>query len=86
MILHIGNGKTVRQRDIIGIFDMDTASLSRTSRAFLSRAEKEGCVFAADADIPRSFVLCRTDGQKKIYLSHISPVSLCARTDAIQTE
>ncbi len=62
MILHIGNGKTVRRRDIIGIFDMDNVTVTAAGRAFLSRAQKEGRVSAADYDIPRSFLLC--DGER----------------------
>lgn len=82
MILHIGNGKTVRRKDIIGIFDMDNVTVTAGGRAFLSRAQKEGRVSAADYDIPRSFILC--DGEEKkdrVILSHISSLSLAARAE-----
>ncbi|MBQ8174410.1 MAG: DUF370 domain-containing protein [Clostridia bacterium] len=81
MILHIGNGKTVRKKDIIGIFDFDNVTVTAGGRAFLSRAQKESRVSVADADIPRSFLLL--DGEKKkesrVILSHISSLSLGAR-------
>ena len=42
MFLHIGNGETVRRKDVIGIFDMDTATVSSLTRATLKKYEKEG--------------------------------------------
>ena len=83
MILHIGNGKTVRKKDIIGIFDFDNVTVTAGGRNFLSRAQKEGRVRVADADIPRSFLLL--DGEEKkdrVILSHISSLSLGARAES----
>lgn len=83
MILHIGNGKTVRKKDIIGIFDFDNVTLTAAGRAFLSRAGKEGRVDVAEADIPRSFLLL--EGREKggrVMLSHISSLSLGARAES----
>ena len=81
MILHIGNGKTVRRRDIIGIFDIDNVTVTAGGRAFLSRAQKEGRVSAADYDIPRSFILCDDKERDRVILSHISSPSLAARAE-----
>ena len=83
MILHIGNGKTVRKKEIIGIFDFDNVTLTAAGRAFLSRAGKEGRVDVAEADIPRSFLLL--EGREKgarVMLSHISSLSLGARAES----
>ena len=57
MILHIGNGKTVRGEEIIGIFDLDNATLSKDSRTYLSAATRAGEVSYADSDIPRAFLV-----------------------------
>ncbi len=58
MFLHIGNGITVRQKDIIGIFDLDTASMSADTKKFLRNAEKRNDLLdAAKGEIPRSFLL-----------------------------
>ena len=32
MYLHIGNGKSVKQKNIIGIFDLDTATVSKITK------------------------------------------------------
>ena len=86
MYLHIGNGETVRKKDIIGIFDMDTATVSATGKQFLSKKEKEKKLIITDADIPRSFlVLQKRKDQKseKIYLSKISTSGLRIRLSGV---
>ena len=81
MYLHIGNGEIVNHEDIIGIFDMDTATVSSVSRQFLSEAEQKKEIWYGDSDIPKSFIVC-TDGPKKqkIVFSRISTSSLKLRT------
>lgn len=64
MILHIGNGKTVRGEEIVGIFDLDNATLAKESRTFLSAATRAGEVSYADSDIPRSFLVTAKKKQK----------------------
>ncbi len=83
MYLHIGNGVTVKKKDIIGIFDMDTATVSISSRKFLSDMQKKKKVLYGESDIPRSFILLNGEekGKYKIYLSKISAVGLNARID-----
>ena len=82
MYLHIGNGETVKKRDIIGIFDMDTATVSSISKQFLAKKEKEKKITYTDADIPRSFLVLQKREKKKsekIYLSKISTAGLKLR-------
>ena len=40
MYLSIGNDMAVREKSIIGIFDMDNTSTSKRTQEFLNRAEK----------------------------------------------
>ena len=77
MILHIGNGKTVQQRDIIGIFDMDNTTVTAAGREYLSRAQREGRVSYADYDIPRSFI---TEGAIIRAPTPFGPCILCEET------
>ena len=46
MYLHLGQGVMVRDRDMIGIFDLDNTTWSFRTRRFLERAEREGRVAA----------------------------------------
>ena len=84
MILHIGNGKTVRKKDIIGIFDFDNVTVTAAGRAYLNGAGKRGEIEVAEADIPRSFLLLDGEKEKKsrVILSHISSLSLGARAES----
>ena len=75
MYLNIGNDMSVRDKHIIGIFDMDNTSTSKRTRAFLARAEREGKVVPCD-DLPKSFVLTAEYGLDRIYLTSLSAATL----------
>ena len=79
MYLHIGNKKSVKDDKIIGIFDLDTATVSNISKDFINRKQRDGLVEYDDNDLPRSFVLFENEGQSKIKLSRISPQGLNSR-------
>lgn len=79
MYLHIGNKKSVKKKDIIGIFDLDTATVSKTGKDFINRSEKMGMVEYNDDDLPRSFVLTEEKGECKVRLSRISVSGLKSR-------
>lgn len=83
MYLHLGQSVVVPFREVLGVFDLDNASASRRTRAFLERAEKEGRVVSLPGDLPRSFVLCRPvrGGAALIYLSPLSPAALLRRVE-----
>ena len=75
MYLSIGNDMAVRDRSIIGIFDLDNTTVSRRTQAFLSRAEKEGQVVPCD-DLPKSFVLTAEYGLNRVYLTSLNASTL----------
>ncbi len=84
MYLHIGQDAVVRFSDIVGIFDIDTSSISPLTREFLANAQKEGRVVDVTPELPKSFILCR-DGsgrqkQDAVYISQISSTTLLKRT------
>ena len=79
MYLHIGNKKSVKKRDIIGIFDLDTSTVSKVTRKYISKLQKSGRVTYLDSDIPRSFILTGDKKYSEIKLSRISSVGLNIR-------
>ena len=81
MYLHIGNKKSVRRDKIIGIFDLDTATVSNISKDFINRKQREGLVEYDDNDLPRSFVLTEGTDGFKITLSRISSAGLKKRIE-----
>ena len=87
MYLHVGNGKSVRDEDIIGIFDLDTATVSKISKDFINRKQKAGLVEYTDTDLPRAFLLIDEGGKKRgkkksssVLLSRISTSGLEIRS------
>ena len=64
MFIQITKDKTMRLKDVIGAFDLDTSTVSGVTKSFLSKAEKNGRIEGINI-LPKSFVL--TD--KKIYFS-----------------
>ena len=79
MYLHIGNKKSVKKETIIGIFDLDTATVSKTGKKFINNMEKMGKVEYDDTDLPRSFILTDEGGNIRVRLSRISTQGLKIR-------
>lgn len=79
MYLHIGNKKSVLVENIVGIFDLDTATVAKSTKEFINKMEKRGNVEYDDTDLPRSFVLACEGKVKKIRLSRISTQGLKIR-------
>ena len=79
MYLHIGNGKSVKKKYIIGIFDLDTSTVTKQGKSFINNMERSGKVEYDDFDLPRSFVLFEENGEYRIKLSRISAKGLKMR-------
>ena len=60
--------KSVRERDVIGVFDLDTATVSGVTKSFLANAEKSGWVEGTE-NLPKSFILANINKENRIYLS-----------------
>lgn len=82
MYLHLGQSIIIPTRDILGIFDLDNASYSHLTRAFLRNAEERGQVFTVSEELPKSFVLCRDEkGTSLVYISQLSSATLLRRAE-----
>ena len=81
MYLHLGQEKVIKTENIVGIFDLDTTTVSKQTRNFLNKAEKEGQVEVISSELPKSFILCTEEKEQKIYLSQISPTTLLKRSE-----
>ena len=76
MYLHLGQETVLRTGEILGVFDLDTATLSRHTRDFLARAEREGRVTNVSPELPKSFIV--TWGGR-VFVSQISAATLKKR-------
>ena len=75
MYLNIGNDMAVREKSVIGIFDLDNTTTSKRTREFLSAAEKDGQVIPCD-DLPKSFILSTEYGFHRVHLTTLSSSTL----------
>ncbi len=66
MYFHAGQDFVLNTRDVIGVFDLDTAGASRRTEEYFRHAENEGAVvdLCAPGTLPKS-------------LSRISPMRPC---------
>ncbi len=86
MYIHLGQETVVKKQDIIGIFDLDTATVSRHTRKYLNLSEKNGDVVYITNELPKSFIVCAPSKskRKKIYISQISSVTLLKRNEFLK--
>ena len=80
MFLHLGNDVYISEKDIVAICNLDTASVSKYTKLYLEKCEKQGAVETVCMDIPKTFVVARKNNKDKIYLTNISSTTLLKRT------
>ena len=80
MYIYLGQDKVVRYKEIIGIFDLDNTTVSKTTREMLHKAEQCGDAVTIAGDLPKSYVVCSEEkGRQKIYISPVTPSTLQRR-------
>ena len=79
MYLHVGNHQNIRIKDIIGIFDADTATVSSVTKKYLSDADHKKIVKFASEEIPKSFVLTTSGRREHVYMTQLSVSSIEGR-------
>lgn len=82
MYLHLGEKTVIRTDVILGIFDMDFTTVSKSTRNFLTQAEKTGKVVNVSYELPKSFIVCIEDNDYVVYISQISSQTLLKRINS----
>ena len=80
MYLHLGRDYVLNTRAIVGIFNLETTTVSPRGRAFLDYAQKNGAVVSLSDELPQSFVLADVPVET-VYLSELSPAALRRRAE-----
>ena len=81
MYLHLGQNVEVKIKDVIGIFDIDTSTIGKTTKEYLFEAEKQNEVETVSKEMPKTFVVCKEYGKKKVFISSISTATLQKRKE-----
>lgn len=79
MYLHLGEKTAIRTDEIIGIFDLDNTTVSKNTRDFLAGEQKKGNVINVSYELPKSFIVCEDNSERKIYISQLSSQTLYRR-------
>lgn len=79
MYLHLGQDTVVTAESIIGIFDIDECTLSKKTRDFLTKAEKNHQVVNVSYELPKSFIVCKNNEKTVVYISQLSSKTLSKR-------
>ncbi len=83
MYIHLGNEMVVNEKDIVGIFDLETTTISKHTRKFLEIAEKQKQVINVSYELPKSFIVTSKKEDKKVYISQISTTTLQKRSNIL---
>ena len=85
LYFHAGQDFVLNTRDVIGVFDLDTAGASRRTEEYFRHVESEGAVvdLCAPGTLPKSFLV--TDfPDETIYISQLSPAALKKRAEKLE--
>ena len=83
MYVHLGNETVVKEDEIIGIFDIETTTVSQKTRLFLEKAEKNKIVKNVSYELPKSFIVTNNKKENSVYISQISPLTLQKRSNIL---
>lgn len=75
MYTHIGGGRTVKNSRVIGVFDLETASIGKGTKIFLKTMQSEGREESVSPDLPRSVILADAGEGGEGQLLFVSPIS-----------
>ncbi len=81
MYISIGGDMAVRDRAIIGIFDLDGASLSQKTMDYLRSVEEDGGLISVTEDVPKSFLVTEEYGMERVYFTQLSAGTLEKRAE-----
>lgn len=79
MYLHLGQNTVIRQKNIVGIFDLDSITVTERGREYIKKAEKKGRVIYASMELPKSCVLWKEGKKERLYISQLSAATLQKR-------
>ena len=67
------------REEIVGIFDMDSATVEKSTKEFLQKGEKEKRLTVATEEIPVSFIVTAEGNTHRIFFTRNAPRVLARR-------
>lgn len=84
--MHLGKSETVKDKSVIGIFDIERATESGDTRNFLREMEKSFKSVNLATDLPGAFVVTDEEYTDRVYITSLSVGALKKRTGGYQRE
>ncbi len=81
MFLHVGEGRVLRKKEVVGIFDLENTSVSKKTREFLRKSESDKKIKYLGEEIPRTYIVTNSKKEKSVYMTQISVQTLNKRAE-----
>ena len=76
----VKNDLFIKDKNIIGIFDLDNTTVKKATIDYIDKAEKNGeCVTVSYEELPKSFIVTTENDKKKIYISPLNTSTIFKR-------
>lgn len=80
MYLNIGQDTVISDKNILGIFDLDNTTVSKSTREYINTASKNGeCITVSIEELPKSFIVVAEENKKEIYISPLNTSTILKR-------
>ena len=80
MYINIGTELLIKDNDILGIFDLDNTTVSKSTREYINTASKNGeCITVSIEELPKSFIVVAENNKKEIYISPLNTSTIFKR-------
>ncbi len=80
MYINIGTELLIKDNDILGIFDLDNTTVSKSTREYINNSEKNGeCITISIEELPKSFIVTTKNDKKEIYISPLNTSTIFKR-------
>jgi hypothetical protein len=84
--VNIGNNRSIPVSGIVGIYDMDNATVSAEMRKWLRDAQKSGIVISVAESLPKSIIYYDDGINENVYFSPFSTAVIQKRISGKDTE
>ena len=83
MYLHLDTNTVIRTREIVAILDIGAQLGFQNHPGILCRGPEPGrrIIYLSGTELPKSFLLCESDGVGRVYVSHLAPSTLRRRVE-----
>ena len=79
--MYLNIGKLIDFDDIIGIFDFDNTTTSKSTQKFLQFSEKKQKITYIIEDLPKSFIVCNNNKKNHVFVSEYTSKTLQKRME-----